>query len=163
MEKRKIEYIIVAIALLLLIFASYTFFVHKYNESELIFDDITMLAPSSSNYTVSGNTIEFTNDPSFGFYDMNVTKTDSSDANVKTLLKGYLNFKGGSVDYYNESCYLVYVKFADRGHEHHALIIPVDNFNKDTLTFKENSTVWLFDGNNREFVLDSAYNSKVVI
>jgi hypothetical protein len=163
MDKRKIEYIFLAIAIVLLIAACYSFFAYKYTETELKFDSITMLAPSSSQHTVSGDTIEFKNDGSFGFYNLDVTKTNSSNGNVKTLLKGYLNFKGGSVDYLNQSCYLVYVKFADRGFEHHALVVPIDCFDKDSLTFKDNCTVWLFDGNNREFVIDSALNSKVVI
>ena len=161
MERRKIEYVIIAVAILLLAFAAYSFIAYKYSETELTLDSITLRTPSSSNYTVAGDTIEFKNP--LGFYNLNVTKTNSSNSDVKTLLKGYLNFKGGSIDYLNESYYLVYVKFADRGFEHHALIIPIDDFDKDSLTFKNNTTVWLFDGNNREFVIDSTYNSRVVL
>lgn len=161
MDRKKIEYVIIAMAVVLLIFAAYSFVAYKYSETELALDSISLRIPSSSNYTVEGDTIEFTNP--FGFYNLNVTKTDSSDANVNTLLKAYQNFRGGSLSYLNESCYLVYVKFPDRGFDHHVLIIPIDSMDKDTFTFKKNATVWIFDANNREFVLDSAYNSEVAL
>lgn len=160
MNKKLIEYLIIAIAVILLILAAYSFIAYKYAETEYNMDSITLRAPTSSSYEVSGSTIEFTN-PNYPFYNLNITKTDSDDSNVKALLKSYKSFKGGSIDYINESCYLIYVNYPDRGFDHHTLIIPVKDFDKDSLTFKNNSTVWLFDANNREFVLDSTYNSKV--
>lgn len=162
MDKKIIEYVLIAIAIILLIYGGYFFLNYHYQETELSFDSITLRAPSSSQYAVAGDTIEFKN-PTYSFYNLNLTKTTSSDARVKTLLKEYVNFKDGSVDYLNQSYYVVNVNFEERGFSNHAMIIPVDSFDKDNLSFTRNSTVFLFDANNREFVIDSAYNSQVVL
>ena len=67
-------------------------------------------------------------------------------------------------DYLNETCYLITVEFEDdSGFKYHSIIIPIDSFNKDDLKFTDNATVYLFEANNRQFVVDSAFNSQVVL
>lgn len=162
MNKKIIEYIIVAIAIILLIYASYFFISYQYYENEITFDSITLLAPMSSQYEVVGDTIEFRN-PTYSFYNLDVVKTNSDDVKVKSLLNALLNFNTGGVTYYNESCYLIFVEYEVGDYKNHAMIIPVDSFNQDDLTFSKNTTVWLFESNNNKFVIDSALNSKVVL
>lgn len=159
MNRKRIEYIIIIIAVVLLIYA-YFFVNYQYQTNELEFDSITILSPDSSNYEIVGDTIEFRNP--YSFYNMDVTKTDSDDARVKSLINALSNFNTGGVTYYNESCYMVFVEYGDGNFSDHAMIIPVDSFDKDSLTFSKNTTVWLFDSNNIRFVIDSALNSKVV-
>ncbi|MBR4448371.1 hypothetical protein [Methanobrevibacter sp.] len=161
MNRKTIEYIIIIIAVVLLIYASYFFINYQYHANEIEFDSITMLAPESSNYEIVGDAIEFRNPDSF--YNMDVTKTNSDDAKVKSLLNALSNFNTGDITYYNESCYLVVVEYDNGNYNDHAIIIPVDSFDKDTLTFSKNTPVWLFDSNDFKFVVDSALNSEVVL
>lgn len=162
MNKKMLEYIIIIIAIVLLIYASYFFINYQYYENEIEFDSITMFAPESSDYEIVGDVIEFRNPDTI--YNLNVTKTNSKDVNVKSLLNALSNFNTGGITYYNESCYLVFVEYDNEGNfNDHAMIIPTDSFDKDDLTFSKDTDVWLFDSNNIKFVIDSALNSKVVL
>ena len=162
MDKKTIEYIIIAVAIILLIYTSYCFLTYHYAEKEIkINDTISILSPSSSTHTVVGDTIEFRNN--FDIYNLDVKKTTSTNEDVKALLNYYLNFDGGTIDYYNESCYLVTVPIDYNGYDYHSMIIPTDSFNKNNASFTNETTVWIFNGNNREFVVDSAFNSWVIL
>lgn len=164
MNKRLIEYLIIATVVILLLYGGVTMMGYKYPEKKAnITDSITMYYPTSSAYEVDGDTVEFRN-VLYDFYNMDITKMNSSNQRISNLLNHYVNFGQGSVDYLNESCYLVTVEFEDgSSYKYHSIIIPMDAFNKDDLTFKENVTVYLFEANNRQFVVDSAYNSQVVL
>lgn len=157
------EYIIIAIVMILLAYSMYFFTSYQYNDEKVVLDSITILAPSGSQYTVEGDTIEFRNHI-YDFYNLDVTKANSSDEKVTKLLNHYLSFKTSTTDFKNETCYLITVPFEDdNGFRYHSMIIPIDSFNRDNLTFSKNCTVWIFDGKNREFVVDSAFNSEVAL
>ena len=47
------------------------------------------------------------------------------------------------------------------GFRYHSMIIPYDSFNKTSLKFTKDTYVYLIEGNNREFVVDTGFNSKV--
>ena len=162
MDKKIIEYITIAIAIILLIYASYFFIFYDYNENVTSLDNITLLVPSSSQYHVIGDTIEFKN-PTYDFYNLNVSRLNSSDERITLLLNYISNMKKGSVEYLNESCYVLTVEYPDGHFQYHSMIIPIDSFDKDKLSFIKESPVWLFEANNKEFVVDSAFNSKVVL
>lgn len=126
-------------------------------------DDITISVPSGSNYDAVGDTIEFRND-FYDIYNMDVTKTNSSDAKVSKLINYYRSFKTSTTDFKNETCYLLTIPVEDEnGFGCHSMIIPIDSFNRKNLTFTKECTVWIFDGKNREFVVDSAFNSEVAL
>ena len=160
LDKKKIEYIIIAIAIFLLVYASYFFITYNYLEQEITTDSITLLAPKGSEYTVDGDTIVFKN--MFDIYNLNITKMNSSDKRVVSLINYYSNFKLGGIEFLNESCYVLNVACEDNGYNYHSIIIPIDSFDKEKLSFKNETTVWIFSGNNKEFVMDSAFHSKVL-
>ena len=162
MDKKIIEYVILAVAIILLIYASYYFITYSYQENEVSFDDITLLVPSSSQYEVIGNTIEFKN-PTYSFYNLNVTRYNSSDEKIANVMNYVSNLNMGGIEYLNESCYVLTVEYPDGNFKYTSLIIPIDSFDKDNFSFTNESTVWLFEANNKEFVIDSAFNSKVVL
>lgn len=163
MNKKLIEYLIIATAIILLIYAGFTMVNYKFPERQgEITDSISMLYPSTSGYTVNGDTVEFRNSL-YDFYDMDVSKLDSSDKRISNLLNHFANFEQGTIDYKNETCYLITMEFDDgSGFNYHSMIIPIDSFNKDTLTFKKDAKVYLFDGKDRKFVVESAFESQVV-
>ena len=164
LDKKIIEYIIIAIAILLLLYGGFSVMNYKYQEKqENITDSISMYYPSSSSYEIDGDTIEFRNSL-YDFYNMDVSKLKSSDAKVTNLLNHFANVNQGTVDYKNETCYLLTMEFADdSGFKYHSILIPIDSFNKDSLSFNNETYVYLFDGNDRGFVVDSAFNSRVVM
>lgn len=162
MNKKIIEYLIIVTAIALLVYGGYSIISYNYTDLEkmAVTDSITMYYPSSSQYTVAGDTIEFRN--SFDIYNMDVSKLSSSDKKITTLLNHYNNFNRGTIDYKNESCYLVTLEFEDEnGFKYHSIIIPYDSFKKENHSFIKYTDVYLFDGNNREFVVDAAFNSQV--
>ena len=73
MDKRKIEYVLIAVAVLLLVYASYVLLTYNYMEQEITVDSLTLLSPVSSEYTVEGDTIVFKNSK-YGIYNLNITK-----------------------------------------------------------------------------------------
>ena len=166
MNKKLLEYLIIAAVILILIYSCYALMTYKYLEyNKDVSDSIKMYYPASSEYKVVGDTVEFKN-TLYDFYNMNVSKVNSQDARLTNLLNHFADFTAtqSTVDYKNESCYLLTTEFEDgSGFKYHSMIIPVDSFNKDNLSFNKNSTVYLFDGNNREFVVDTAFNSQVVL
>lgn len=164
MNKKLIEYLIIATVILILVYSGYAIMSYKYLENNNnVTDSITMYYPASSEYKVVGDTVEFKN-VLYNFYDMNVSKISSDDVRLANLLTHFAAVNYGTLDYKNESCYLLTMEFEDgSGFKCHSMIIPIDSFSKDNLTFTKNSTVYLFDGNNREFVVDSAFNSKVIL
>lgn len=163
MNKKIMEYLIIVTAVILLSYSCYSFITYKYSEQKAITDSITMYYPSSSDYTVVGDTIKFRNSL-YGFYNLDVSKLNSSDERLTNLLNHFANVNQGTVDYRNESCYLLTLEFVDdTGFKYHSLIIPVDSFNKDNLSFTNKTYVYVFDGNNREFVVDTAFNSQVAL
>lgn len=164
MNNKLIEYLIMATVIILLIYGFYSFIGYEYDDQEdNVTEYITMYHPSSSNYSVSGDTVEFRNSY-YDFYDMDVSRLSSSDERITTLLNHMSNFNSGSVNYLNETCYLVAIKFDDgNGFNYHAILIPIDSFDKDSLSFKNETTVCLYDGKDWNFVLDSISNSKVII
>ena len=161
MDRRIIEYLIIITAIVILVYGCWSMFDYKYQnfEGQAVTDFMTMYYPSSSEYTVSEDTIEFRNP--YDVYNMDVSKLSSSDAKIKNLLNHYNSFNRGSTDFKNESCYLLTVEFEDEsGFKYHSIIIPYDSFNVDTLSFTRDTDVFLFEANNREFVVDSAFNSE---
>lgn len=94
---------------------------------------------------------------------MDVSKLNSTDGRLTNLLNHFANVNQGTIDYKNESCYLLTMEFEDNGFKYHSIIIPINSFNKDNLSFTNKTNVYLFDGNNREFVVDTAFNSQVVL
>ena len=164
MNKKLIEYLIIAVLIILLLYACYSFVGYKYiNKHKNITDSIEMYYPASSQYTIEGDTIKFRNS-FYGFYNMDVTKLNSSDKRIENLLTHFTKVNQGTLDYKNESYYLLTMEYpGDNGFKYHSMIIPLDSFSKDNLTFANETEVFLFDGNNREFVLDSAFNSEVVL
>lgn len=152
-----------ATAIILLIYGGYSLMNYKYLETEKdITDSIIMYYPSTSEYKIVGDTVEFRNS-AYDFYNMDVSKLNSTDKRVTNLLNSFANVNQGTIDYKNESCYLLTMEFDDNGFKYHSIIIPVKSFDKDKLTFKNKTNVYLYDGNNREFVIDSAFNSQVVL
>ena len=163
MDRKILEYIIIAIVIILLIYSVYFFISYQYSDEKVVLDSITILTPAGSEYSVVGDTIEFRNHL-YDFYNLDVTKTNSSDERVTKLLNYYMSFKSSTIDFKNETCYLITIPFDNgTGFAYHSMIIPIDSFNRDNLTFSKECTVWIFDGKNREFVVDSAFNSEVVL
>ena len=112
MNRKLIEYLIIATAIILLAYGCYAMTSYKYPEKEAdVTDSITMYYPLSSEYTVDGDAVEFRNP--YNFYDMDVSKLKSSDEKITTLLNNFANLNQGTVDYLNESCYLITVEFED--------------------------------------------------
>lgn len=162
MDKKKIEYIIIAIAIFLLLYVSYFSFTYHYAEHEVALDSITLISPNSSEYAIEGNTIVFKNSM-YDIYNLNVTKVNSSDKKVTNLINYYSNFKQGKgITYKNESYYLLSVVYDVDGYNCHSILIPIDSFNKEELSFTNETTVWIYSGNNREFVMDSAVKTERV-
>lgn len=161
-NKKVIEYLIIAATVILLIYCCFAAMDYKFPEKHKdITDSISMYYPSSSAYTVNGDTVEFRNSL-YDFYDMDVSKLKSSDERFTNLLNHFANFNQGTIDYKNESCYLLTMEFEDDyGYKYHSMIVPIDSFDRDSFSFKKDATVYLFDGNNRKFVVDSAFNSQV--
>lgn len=161
MNRKMGEYVIITIVIFLLIYASYFALTYHYHEERVDFEYISLLSPASSHYTVNGDMIEF-RDPIQGIYNLDVSKLTSSDARVTQLLNYFAHFRNYDLEYYNESCYKISGSFDDdNGFSYHMLLIPIDSFDKDSLTFKNESEVILFDGVNREFVIDSVIHSEV--
>ena len=163
MNKKLSEFVIIITVFILLFYGFYSFINYTYLEKEdNITDSITMYYPASSKYAIVGDTIEFRNS-FYDFYNMDISKLNSSDEKIINLLNHFANLNEGTVDYKNESCYLITLEFENDGFKYHSIIIPLDSFNKDNLSFNNKTNVYLFDGNNREFVVDTAFNSKVVL
>lgn len=164
MNKKLIEYLIIATVAVLLLYACYSFMSYNYlYKEDKVTDSISMYYPSSSGYTVNGDAVEFRNS-FYHFYDMDVSRLSSSDERITNLLNHYANFDQGTIDYKNESCYVVTMEFEDdNGFKYHSMIIPLNSFNKDNLSFTNKTHVYLFDGNNRNFVVDTVFNSQVVL
>ena len=164
MNKKIIEYLIIATVIILLVYSCYSMISYKYLEKEQdVTDSITMYVPSSSEYTVNGDTVEFRNS-FYDLYNMDVSKLTSSDERVENLINHYASFNQGTIDYKNETCNLITIEFDDgSGFKYHSIIVPVESFNQDDVSFDKKADVYLFDGNNREFVVDSAFNSQVVL
>lgn len=163
MNKKLIEYLIIATAIILLFYCGNCMLEFKLPEREAnITDSITMYYPNSSEYYVVENTVKFLNE--YEFYNMDVSKLNSSDTRITNLLNHFANFNRGTIDYKNETCYLLTIEFEDNsGFRYHSMIMPYDSFDKNKLTFTKNTTVYLFEANNREFTVDSAFNSQVVM
>lgn len=164
MNKQILEYLIVATVIVLLVYGCYSMVEYQYHDKQAnITDSIIMYCPSSSDYTVVGDTVEFRN-PYYTFYDMDVSKLSSSDEKVTNLLNHFSNVNQGSISYKNESCYLVDIEFDDQnGFKYHSMIVPLDSFNKDNLSFSKESKVYLFDGHDKNHVIYGALNSQVVL
>ena len=161
MNRKIIEYAIIAVVAVLLIYTLLPVINYTYSATEVNMGSDMFYVPSSSEYNVVGDTIEFKNP--YDFYNLNVTKLNSSDERVQSLLKYYSNFDKGTKDFYNETSYLITVDYEENGFSCHAMVIPMDSFDKDNLTFKKDTQVWLFEGNNRDFVVDTVFNSMVVL
>lgn len=163
MNKKIIEYLIIATAIILLIYGCYSMMNYKHLEiKDNITDSISMSYPSSSEYTVVGDTVEFRN-IAYDFYNMDVSKINSSNERITNLLQHYAKINKGTIDYKNESCYIITIEFEDNGFKYHSMIIPIDSFDKDKLSFTNETSVYIFDGNDRRFIVDTAFNSEVVI
>lgn len=159
MNKKMVEYLIIATAVILLIYGCYAIVSYKYPEKETtILDSITMYYPSTSEYTIEGNTVEFRNPNSF--YDMDVSILNSSDEKITNLLSHYSNLNRGTIDYKNETCYQITIEYnGGSGFKYHSMVIPYDSFDKGNLSFTKQTDVFLFEANNREFVVDTVFNS----
>lgn len=164
MNKKTIEYIIIATAIIILIYSCYAFASYKYLDSENnVTDSITMYYPKSSDYTVNGDTVEFKN-TLYDFYNMDVSKLSSNDTRITNLLSHFSKVNQGTVEYINESCYILTMEFDDSsGFKYHSMVIPVDSFSKENQTFTKETVVYLFDANNRGFLVDTVFNSKVIL
>lgn len=164
MNKKTIEYLIIATAIIILIYSCYAFASYKYLDSENnVTDSITMYYPKSSDYTVNGDTVEFKN-TLYDFYNMDVSKLSSNDTRITNLLSHFSKVNQGTVEYINESCYILTMEFDDgSGFKYHSMVIPVDSFSKENQTFTKETVVYLFDANNRGFLVDTVFNSKVIL
>lgn len=164
MNKKMIEYLIIATALILLVYGGYSIMSYEYRDSQIdVTDSIFVTYPSSSEYNVVGDKVEFRN-AAYDFYNMDISKLNSTDGRLSNLLNHFAKVSQGTIDYKNESCYLLTMEFDDgSGFKYHSMIIPFDSFNKDNLTFTKPATVYLFEANNREFVVDTAFNSRVIL
>ena len=106
MNKKLIEYLIVATAIAILLCSGYSIMDYKYGDSGTqISDSIFLNHPSSSEYKIVGDTIEFKNP--YDFYNMNVSKLNSTDQRLSNLLNHFSKVNEGKIDYKNESCYLI--------------------------------------------------------
>lgn len=163
MNKKLIEYLIIITAVVLLVYGCYSLQTYSLPEKkDSITDSAVINHPVSSGYTVDGDTIEFNN--GYDFYNMKIIKLNSSDEKITNLLNHYANVGKGTIDYRNETCYAVTLEFDDGGdYRYHSIVIPYDSFDKDNLSFTQKTDVFLFEGNNREFVVDTVFNSDVVI
>lgn len=164
MNKKIIEYLIIATAIILLIYGGYSMMNYGYRNSQIdVTDSIFVPYPSSSEYHVVGDKVELRNS-AYSFYNMDISKLNSTDARLSNLLNHFANVGQGTIDYKNESCYLLTMEFNDgSGFKYHSMIIPYDSFNKDNLSFTKPTTVYLFEANNRAFVVDTAFNSRVIL
>ena len=164
MNNKLIENLIMATVIILLIYGAYSYYGYNYHEQpDNVTEYITMYHPESSSFSVSGDTVEFRNSY-YDFYDMDVSRLSSSDERITVLLNHFSKFNRGSVNYLNETCYLVAIVFDDgSGFNYHTILIPIDSFDRDSLSFKNETTVYLYDGKDWNFVLDSVINSKVVM
>ena len=165
MNNKLIEYLIMATVIILLIYSFYSYLGYSYDEDcENITEYISMYHPKSSGYSVSGDTVEFRNSY-YDFYDMDVSRLSSSDERITVLLNHLSHFsKSGTISFLNETCYEIIIEFDDgSGFKYHAILIPIESFDRNSMTFKNETTVYLYDGKDWDFVQDSVYNSKVVI
>lgn len=164
MNKKLIEYLIIATAIVILIYSCYAFMTYDYGKLERhtnVTDSITVNHPSSSEFNVVGDTIVFKNSL-YDFYNMNISKLNSSNERLTNLLNHFASVNKGTIDYKNETCYVLTMEFDDgSGFKYHSMIIPIDSFNKDNLTFTKETNAYLFEGNNRGFVVDTVFNSEV--
>ena len=163
MNKKLIEYLIMITAIVILIYGCYSLHEYKLPEKK---DNITPSAsinhPLSSGYKVVGDTIEFSN--AQDFYNMKVSKVNFSDKKITNLLNHFTNLGQGTVDYRNETCYMITIEFDDgSGYKYHSMIIPYDSFDKNDMSFTKDTAVYLFEGNDRQFVVDTVFNSDVVL
>lgn len=163
MNKKVIEYLIIVTAVILLIYGCYSLYAYQLPENKKdITDSASINFPLSSGYTVDGDTITFEN--AHDFYNMKVSKLNSSDQRLTNLLNHFANLGQGTIDYRNETCYVLTMEFDDgSGYKFHSIVIPYDSFDKNNLSFTKDTNVFLFEGNNREFVVDTVFQSDVVI
>ena len=163
MNKKLIEYLIIATVIVILIYGCYSLMEYKLPEKKSnITDCVTMNYPLSSGYAADNDTIEFKN--AYDFYNMKVSKLNSTDEKLTNLLNHFANLNQGTIDYKNETCYALTMEFDDgSGYRYHSMIIPYDSFDKNSLSFTKDTVVYLFEANNREFVVDTVFNSDVVI
>lgn len=165
MNNNLIEYLIMATVIILLLYGFYSYAGYDYSDRmDNVTEYISMYHPTSSNYSVSGDTVEFRNSY-YDIYDMDVSRVSSSDERITDLLNHYSHFsKAGSVNFLNETCYEVAIELEDdSGFKYHFILIPIDSFDRDSLSFKNETTVYLFEGKDWDFVVDSVFNSKVVM
>ena len=165
MKNNLMEYVIMASVIIMLIFAFYSYATYDYDDRlDNVTEYVSMYHPSSSNYSVSGDTVEFRNSY-YDFYDMDVSRLSSSNERITALLNHYSHFsKAGTVTYLNETCYMVAIDFDDgSGFKYHIILIPIDSFDRDSLSFKNETAVYLFEGKDWNFVIDSVFNSEVLI
>lgn len=161
MDRKKLEYIIIACVIILLVYSVYFLISYEYDEEQVVLDSINMSSPAGSQYKVAGDRVEFRNHV-YDLYDLDVTRMNSSDERVSKLLNFYSHFRTSSADFKNETCYILTVDFDDdSGFGYHCLLIPINSFNRHNLTFTKPCTVWVFDGKDRDFVVDSAFTSEV--
>lgn len=163
MNKKLIEYLIIVTAVILLIYGCYSLYTYTLPENKQnITDSATINFPLSSGYTADGDTIVFEN--AHDFYNMKVSKLSSSDEKITNLLNHFTNLGQGTIDYRNETCYAVTIEFDDgSGYTYHSMVIPYDSFDKNNRSFTKDTNVYLFEGNNRQFVVDTVFNSDVVL
>lgn len=164
MNKKIIQYMIIATAIILLIYGGYSIMNYGYRDSQIaVTDSIFVPYPSTSEYNVVGDKVEFRNQ-AYNFYDMDIIRVNSTDVKLTNLLNHFAKVSQGTIDYKNESCYLLTMEFNDgSGFKYHSMIIPFNSFDKDNLTFTKPTTVYLFEANNREYVVDTAFNSRVIL
>ena len=158
-----IEYLIIGVAIVLILYGCFSFATCQFHEKKAtVMDSLTMYYPSSSKILDDGDVVKFRN--SDEFYNLDVSRLKSTDERVENLLTHFSNIDNqGTLEYKNETHYVLTIKYPDdNGFNYHSMIIPIDSFNKDDSTFGNKTDVLLFDGNNREFVVDSAFLSEGV-
>ena len=164
MYKKIIEYLIIISLIILIIYSCYSFLNYSYyvNHDEIT-DAITMNYPVSSQYNIVNDTVEFRNSY-YAIYDMDVSRLESSNPEVADFLKHINEENYATIDYKNETCYLITAEYTDNnGFNYHSMIIPVKSFSKDDLSFTKKDKVYVFNGNNRDFVVHTAFDSQVII
>lgn len=164
MYRKAVEYIIITAVIILIAYGAYSFLTYSYPvHQDNITDTIEIQYPASSNYTLTSTGVEFEN-TYYAFYDMNVSRLDSTSDKARDFLKNYTSTDNRAFDYKNETAYLLTCEYEDEnGFMHHTLIVPVKSFDKDNLSFTQKTKVCLFDTNNWDFAVHTAFDSQVIL
>ena len=178
MKRRKKEWIILAIAMIVIMYGAYILLDYQYTEKEITTDSIAFAVPKDSGYSIEGDTIVVKNDyflvENNAFSNLNVTHLNSSDSKIKALLdspEGDIELHDCADERYcavyvhhqfeNQSTLLKDNYGNKKTFTEHVIVVSKDSFDRSGPSFTNNTSVWLFDGFDRDFVIHTATKSKV--